>query len=467
VIDQQLKRVLVVDDEANQRAAVSQMIERWGFSVDTAGDGAEALERMRAFDPDAIITDMIMPGMDGLQLLEKVREEEGDHAPAIIVLTGYGSMETALSTVHDHGAFWFVEKPVRPRAFRVLLERAVAQRKLDRYSETLERQLSNQGILGELSGLSKAMQEIFFLIRQAAPTRTNILITGESGTGKELAARAIHDGSPRRSGPFVALNCAALPEALIESELFGHEKGAFTGALTRRPGCFELANGGTLLLDEIGDMPLGLQSKLLRVLENRTVRRIGSAHEFQVDVRVVSSTNQDLEEMVRSNQFREDLYFRLSVFHIPLPPLRDRLDDLRILSETILRDLNEVHGSRVTGVHPDVLEAFGRYPWPGNVRELRNILERALVFAGEGEIQVSHLPKGFAGLPEERPKRTLSPVPSVTLPVGTTLDQAERELIQITLTYTRNNRSRAADMLGIDPKTLYNKLKGSVANGGE
>jgi DNA-binding NtrC family response regulator len=467
VLEQQSKRVLVVDDELNQREAVARMIERWGFATETAANGSEALEKLRVFNPDAIVTDMIMPGMDGVQLLEKLREEEGDRAPAVIVLTGYGSIETAISTVHDYGAFWFVEKPLRPRAFRVLLERAVAQRKLDRYSETLERQLSSQGVLGKLTGQSKAMQEVFFLIRQAAPTRTNILITGESGTGKELVARAIHDGSPRRSGPFVAMNCAALPEALIESELFGHERGAFTGALTRRPGCFELAQGGTLLLDEIGDMPLGLQSKLLRVLESRSVRRLGASQEFDVDVRVVSSTNQNLQEQVAKGQFREDLFFRLSVFQIPLPPLRDRLDDIPLLSEAIIRDLNVSHGSKVTSIHPEVLDAFSRYGWPGNVRELRNVLERAIVFADEDEVLPSHLPKGFAGLPDERPKRTLSPVPSVMLPVGTTLEQAEREMIQITLTYTRNNRSRAAEMLGIDPKTLYNKLKGPTAPSGE
>jgi DNA-binding NtrC family response regulator len=237
--------------------------------------------------------------------------------------------------------------------------------------------------------------------------------------------------------------------------------------LTRRPGCFELAQGGTLLLDEIGDMPLGLQSKLLRVLESRMVRRLGASQEFQADVRLVSSTNQDLQAMVQKNQFREDLYFRLSVFQIPLPPLRDRLEDIPALSDAIVQDLCTSHGTRIRSIHPEVLEAFRRYSWPGNVRELRNVLERALVFADDDEILATHLPKGFAGLPDERPKRTLGPVPSVTLPVGTTLDQAERELIHITLTYTRNNRSKAAEMLGIDPKTLYNKLKGPTVTSGE
>jgi DNA-binding NtrC family response regulator len=461
------KRVLVVDDELNQRSAIAAMIERWGFVAESAADGAEALDRMRTFNPDAIVTDIMMPGMDGMQLLERLREEHGAGAPSVIVLSGYGNVDTAITTVHDYGAFWFLEKPVRPRAFRVLLERAVAQHRLSRYNDSLERQLSSQGVLGQLCGKAQPMQEVFFLIRQAAPTRANVLITGESGTGKELAARAIHDLSPRRAGPFVALNCAALPESLMESELFGHERGAFTGALTRRPGCFELAEQGTLLLDEVGDMPALLQAKLLRVLENHRVRRLGGSEEHQFDVRVVAATNRPLEEIVHSGQFREDLFFRLSVLHITLPPLRDRVEDLPLLCESILRDLNVAHESRITGLHPEVMQALERHSWPGNVRELRNLLERALVLAREGEIALEHLPKGFGTRPVERPKLSLAPVPAVTLPVGTTLEQAEREVIRMTLTWTKHNRSRAAEMLGIDPKTLYNKLKENGASGVE
>jgi DNA-binding NtrC family response regulator len=461
------KRVLVVDDDVSQREAIAGMIERWGFTVDTAADGSQALERIRQFEPDAIVTDLIMPGMDGIQLLERLRDEHGDRAPSVIVLTGYGNIDTAVTTVHEYGAFWFVEKPVRPRAFRALLDRAIGHRRLTRYSESLERQLTNQGVLGQLCGHTPCMQEVFFLINQAAPTRVNVLITGESGTGKELAARAIHDFSPRRAGPFIALNCAALPESLMESELFGHEKGAFTGALTRRPGCFELAHQGTLFLDEVAEMPSTLQAKLLRVLENHSVRRLGGSQEHQFDVRVVAATIQPLEELARAGQFREDLYFRLGVVHIPLPPLRDRLEDLPQLCEAVLRDLNASHGARITSLHPDVMRAFHRHDWKGNVRELRNILERALVLAQEGEIDINHLPRGFGGLTLEKVQRSLAPVPSVTLPVGTTLDQAEHKLIEITLTWTKQNRSRAAEILGIDPKTLYNKLKGSGAAAGE
>ncbi|HYI97700.1 MAG TPA: sigma-54 dependent transcriptional regulator [Bryobacteraceae bacterium] len=461
------KRVLVVDDELNQRTAVAAMIDRWGFQTLTAADGMEALERLREFTPDAIVTDLMMPRMDGMQLLVKLKEEEGGNAPAVIVLTGYGSLDTAVTTVHEYGAFWFVEKPIRPRAFRALLDRAVAHRRLGRYNECLERQLTNQGVFSKLCGKTKQMQEVFFLIRQAAPTRANILITGDSGTGKELVARAIHDASPRQAGPFVAVNCAALPETLIESELFGHEKGAFTGALNRRAGCFELAHEGTLFLDEIGDMPLALQSKLLRVLETRHFRRLGGAQEIEVDVRLVAATNRVLADSVRDGSFREDLYFRLSVLEVPLPPLRERLDDLPELCDSILRDLKTTYGSTMPYIHPDVLDAFRRHPWPGNVRELRNVLERALVLSVGSEIVVSHLPQGFGTLPHLPPKRSLGPTPSVTLTAGTSLEDAELEMIHITMAFTNNNRARAAEILGIDPKTLYNKLKERSTSAGE
>jgi len=451
------RRVLIVDDEANQRSALSRMVERWGFIAETAADGQEALDKLPLFEPHAIVTDVMMPGMDGMELLSRLNEIAG--APPVIVLTAFGSMDAALTTVHEHGAFWFVEKPIRPRAFRVLLDRAVAHRRLSDDKERLERQLSSRGVLGKLIGSSPAMQKIFFLLRQAAPTHANILITGESGTGKEVVARLVHDLSPRSAGPFVAINCAALPETLIESELFGHEKGSFTGAITARQGCFELANSGTLLLDEIGEMPLALQSKLLRVLEDRRVRRLGAAREIQLDVRLLASTNRDPQKMVKEGKFREDLFYRLSVITVVLPPLRDRIEDIPALAETILAELNQKHHTRITSLDPAVLPALQRYAWPGNVRELRNLLERASVLAGEGEIRSEHLPQSLTGAEAEPPRRALGPIPSFTFNVGATLEQAERELIRITLTYTKNNRTRAAEILGINQKTLYNKLK--------
>ena len=451
------KRVLIVDDEANQRSAVSRLVEKWGFAVDTAENGQEALDKLPSFLPHAIVTDVMMPVMDGMELLRRLTEIPG--APPVIMLTAFGSMEAALTTVHEHGAFWFVEKPVRPRAFRVLLDRAVAHHRLSEDKERLERQLSNRGVLGNLIGTSRAMQEVFFLIRQAALSNATILITGESGTGKEVVARLVHSLSPRSAAPFVAMNCAALPETLIESELFGHEKGAFTGALVARQGCFELANNGALLLDEIGDMPLVLQSKLLRLLEDRKVRRLGASREIQVDVQLIAATNRNLEAMAAEGKFREDLYYRLNVVTIALPPLRERSEDVPALAEAILADLNAKHHTQITGLDPGVVQALQRYQWPGNVRELRNVLERAVVLTREGEIHMDRMPPSVASATGEAIQRNLGPVPSVTFNIGVTLEQVEREVVELTLAFAKQNRTRAAEILGINQKTLYNKLK--------
>ncbi|MDX1982594.1 MAG: sigma-54 dependent transcriptional regulator [Bryobacteraceae bacterium] len=451
------RRVLIVDDEPNQRSAVSQMAEKWGFAVETAANGLEALEKIPAFEPDAIVTDVMMPEMDGMELLRRLNEMPG--APPVIVLTSYGNMDTALTTVHEHGAFWFVEKPIRPRGFRVLLERAVGHHRLSADKERLERQLSNRGVLGRLIGKSAAMQEVFFLVKQAAPSTANILLTGESGTGKEVVSRLIHELSPRAAGPFIAMNCAALPETLIESELFGHEKGAFTGALTARQGCFELANGGTLLLDEIGDMPLALQAKLLRVLEERRIRRLGAPREIAVDVRLLAATNRDLKQMAAEGKFREDLFYRLSVLTVTLPPLRERQEDIPALAAEILDELNRKHNTRVAALDSSIIPVLVRYPWPGNVRELRNVLERAVVLCGEGEIRPEHLPQSVTGATAEPVRRNLGPTPQAVFTVGVSLDQIEREVIGLTMAYTKHNRTRAAEILGINQKTLYNKLK--------
>ncbi len=449
--------VLVVDDEANQRTALASMLEGWGYRVQTASDGQEALDRLREFDAGVVITDLMMPVLDGKELLRRLHEQP--RHPLAIVLTAFGNIETALETVHDLGAFWFLEKPLEPRALRLLLERATAQRRLESYSAELERQLAGQGVLGELVGSSPAMQSVYSLIRQVAPTRATVLISGESGTGKELAARAIHGLSPRRDGPVVAVNCASMPEALIESELFGHEKGSFTGAVERRRGCFELAHEGTLLLDEIGDMPALTQAKLLRVLEDKRIRRIGGAKEIEVDVRVVASTNRPLDEMARDGKFREDLFFRLAVFRVELPPLRERKQDLPALCAALISTLNARHECRVAGLHPETFEILAQHDWPGNVRELRNVLEYAVILAGEGEALPSHLPRS-GGLPVRHPAPpAAAAADGVLLPVGTTLERAERELIELTLRHTANNKTRAATILGVSPKTLFNKLR--------
>jgi transcriptional regulator with PAS, ATPase and Fis domain len=334
-------------------------------------------------------------------------------------------------------------------------------------AERLQRQLSYQGVLVDMVGNSPQMQQVFSVIRQVAPSKASVLISGESGTGKELVARAIHHLSGRRNGPFIAINCAALPETLMESELFGHEKGAFTGALERRAGCFELAQHGTLLLDELAEMPVGTQAKLLRVLEDSRVRRLGGKSEISVDVRVIASTNRVIEEVLKKGELREDLYYRLNVFEIQLPPLRERMSDLPLLCETLINQLSRKHQVNVSHLSAEVMEAFRKHPWPGNVRELRNVLERAVIVAGEGAIQMAHLPYDFGVSSGTRTPVQIIEPENVRLPVGTTVAQGEKALIQLTLQHTKNNKTRAADILGISLKTLFNKLKeyGAEAEG--
>jgi DNA-binding NtrC family response regulator len=449
--------VLIVDDEESQRTPLAAMIAAWGFTVETASDGQEALDKLANFPANVIVTDLMMPRMDGFELMKRLASN-GNMPPAI-VLTAFGNIETAIQTIHDLGAFWFLEKPIQPAALRVLLERAASQSQLAEETERLQRQLSYTGVLVDMVGTSQEMQQVFSVIRQVAPSKAAVLVEGESGTGKELVARAIHQLSNRRGGPFVAINCAAMPETLMESELFGHEKGAFTGALERRAGCFELAQHGTLLLDELAEMPSGTQAKLLRVLEDSRVRRLGSKSEISVDVRVIASTNRNIEEALKKGDLREDLYYRLNVFQISLPALRQRMSDLPVLCETLITHLNRKHSCNITHVTPEVMEAFKKHSWPGNVRELRNVLERAVIMAGEGAIQMAHLPYDFGVSVGSRPPAQVFEPDTVRLPVGTTVSDAEKALIQVTLQHTKNNKTRAAEILGISLKTLFNKLK--------
>ena len=441
------------------------MVSTWGMTAETASDGNDAIEKLNHFTPDVIITDINMPGMDGFGFLEKLREM-GDMPPTI-VLTAYGNVETAVKTVQEMGAYWYLEKPIQANNLEVLVRRAGAHAGLKTEKKALERQLAYKGTMGELVGASSCMQEIFALLQQAGPSKACVLITGESGTGKELVARTLHALSPRRQGPFVAINCAALPETLIESELFGHEKGSFTGASERRAGCFEVAQHGTLLLDEIGEMPMPTQAKLLRILEDSRVRRLGGKTEFEVDVRLIAATNKIPDEAVRGGHLREDLYYRLNVFHIHLPPLRDRKEDIPPIAESLMHDLNRKHDCRVTEISRETLDAFQRHDWPGNVRELRNVLERAVILAGEGAIEQTHLPAFLQGTTElgAAPAAKTAAAPPVEDPgvvrfrIGTTVEEAEKGLILRTLEHTRNNKTRAAEILGISLKTLHNKLK--------
>jgi DNA-binding NtrC family response regulator len=445
-------RILIVDDDERQRSALVAMLADCDFETAVAADGQEALERLAAFNADVIVADLVMPRMDGFELLRHLKER-GNLTPAI-ALTGFGSMEKALSAIHDLKAFWFLEKPVEPRTFKTLLERAIRYKRSLQKTDELKRELSLRGVLGDLVGISPAMQRVFSLIRQVAPTSAPVLISGESGTGKELVAREIHKCSPRGDGPFVAINAAALPETLVESELFGHERGAFTGAMERSAGCFEQAHGGTLFLDEIGEMPQSTQPKLLRVLEDLRVRRLGGKHEIAVDTRVLAATSQEL-----GTHLREELYYRLSVFQIVVPPLREHKEDIPPIAEAMLQNLNRKHGTRITGVDADVLEVLGRYDWPGNVRELRNILERAAILAGEGSIRLTDLPSPALGLspgPYARPQSGYEG--PVMLEPGQPLAKIEESYIKLTLDHVGGNRKQAADMLGISLRTLQNRI---------
>ncbi len=447
-------RVLVVDDEENQRRGLTSLIGAWGYEVRQAQHGEEALEVLESWPAELMVTDMMMPVLDGPGLLAKLREQPSP--PQSIVVTAFGSLDIALKTIHDLGAFWFLEKPIDPQALKLLLERALSARRLSDDNRLLERQLGYGGRLGGLVGQTPVMQELYGLIQQVAPKKASVLISGESGTGKELVARAIHSLSPRAQCPFVALNCAALPESLIESELFGHEKGSFTGALERRAGCFELAHRGTLLLDEIGEMPVSTQAKLLRVLEDGRVRRLGAKSELDVDVRIVAATNRKLEEAIVKGAFREDLFYRLNVFRLELAPLRQRLDDLGLLCENLIHQMNVKHGVKISGLDDAAALALRRRDWPGNIRELRNVLERAAILAGEGLIRSSHLPSGTGSVA----LAALSNDPeAITVRVGTTVDDAEQALILKTLEHAKQNKTRAAEILGISLKTLHNKLK--------
>ena len=371
------------------------------------------------------------------------------------------------TSFEPHHAGTALDRPIQAEVREVLIRGAGSHTGLLEDKRNLEMQPSHKGSLGELVGTSRKMREIFALLQHAGPSKACVLITGESGTGKELVARAVHALSPRRQGPFVAINCAALPETLIESELFGHEKGSFTGAWERRAGCFEVAQRGTLLLDEIGEMPMQTQAKLLRVLEDSRVRRLGGKTEFEVDVRVVAATNQVPEEAVRGGHLREDLYYRLNVFQVHMPPLRERKADIPILGETLLWDLIRKHQCRVTGISPAVLNAFEQYNWPGNVRELRNVLERAMILAGEGAIEQKHLPEFLRNrVSSDAPvvvsvaaAAACAAAGTVHSPVGTTLAEAEKTLILNTLRYTENKKVRAAEILGISLRTLHNRLR--------
>jgi len=442
------ERVLIVEDDPATRSGLAELVQAWGFLTDEAADGEEAMRKVTTFRPAIIVSDLVMPRMGGADLLRALKDQLSDIT--LILLTAQGTVDSAVEAIKD-GAYDYLSKPVDPQRLQILLKKAVERQDTLREVRALRRQLREQGSFGRIIGNSPGIRAVYRVIEQSAPTSASVLISGESGTGKELIAQTIHELSPRATFPFVAINCAAIPETLLESEIFGHEKGAFTGATDRRTGVFELAHRGTLFLDEIAEMMPATQVKLLRVLQERIFRRLGGRQEISVDVRVIAATNQNPQDAVNSGKLREDLFYRLNVFALDLPPLRARREDIPLLVQTFLSEFNRTNAKGIRAVDQEAMYLLERYPWPGNIRELRNVIERATILAESEFIEPRHLPPTLISRGEES-------LPTLTIAPGTTVDEAERRLILLTLDHTRNNKTRAAEILGISLKTLHNKL---------
>ncbi|HEY7870559.1 MAG TPA: sigma-54 dependent transcriptional regulator [Methylomirabilota bacterium] len=445
-------RILIADDEEDSRAALETLLGSWGYVTDVAAEGREALEKAPTLRPSLVITDLIMPDLDGLSLLNALQQEM-PRVP-VIILTGRATVDTAVAAMRQ-GAYDYLTKPVDVDRLRLLIEKALERaRSLDEIM-ILRRRVKQVWGLGRLIGRSAPMQEIHRLIEQAAATPAPVLIHGETGTGKELVARTLHELSARGSGPFVAVNCAAMPETLLESEIFGHERGAFTDARDRREGCFELAHGGTLLLDEVAEMHPGIQAKFLRVLEEGSFRRLGGKTEIRVDVRVVAATNKDPHAAMKDGAFREDLFYRLNVFVVPVPPLRQRIEDIPLIVSGFIEEFNGKYDKRIAGADDATVKILMAQSWPGNVRELRNVVERAFIACEGTVITPRHLPStpqaGVTAAPGGDPD-------SLTVPIGLPLREVEKQFVLRTLA-AESNKTRASDRLGISTKTLHNMLQ--------
>ena len=445
------RSILILEKNSDGDSSLHQLLDSWGYETVKAESLASAIETANETKPIAIIDAGTASDRDEFALAREIRARELNLP--VILLTEQGSIEGAVRAIQEEGVYHYFEKPIDPGKLKLVLDRAVELAQTKRENESLRRQLQDRGAFGELVGSSDAMRNIYTLIEQVAPSSASVLITGESGTGKELVARTIHKMSPRRDRPFVAINCSAIPETLMESELFGHEKGAFTGAASRRQGCFELADTGTLLLDEIGEMPAVLQAKLLRVIEERAVRRLGSPSEIGVDVRLLAATNRQPQQAVAEGKLRNDLLYRLNVFRVHLPSLGERKEDLPLLAQHLVTQLAEKHNRPARFLSPSALQALQFHAWPGNVRELRNVIERAVIICSGEQIERHH----FAPYPIEQRER-LRNEDTLTMPVGTPLEEVERQMIMRTLQKTKNNKTRAAELLGISLKTLHNKL---------
>jgi len=458
-------RILLVDDDTAVRLAMTRGLRRAGYEVDAFPDGMTALSFLREHpDVELLVTDLKMPGMDGITVLRRARELVPDIG--ILMVTAYASVDTAVEAM-KHGASDYIEKPIDLDVLRRRVENLVEKVRLGRevtqfreIRSILEERGSFEGMIGQ----SRAMLELFRKIQQVAPTTSSVLIVGESGVGKELVARALHRRSERARETFLPVDCAAIPAELIESELFGHERGAFTGAQARKPGKFELAHKGTLFLDEIGEVPLGVQAKLLRALETRTFMRVGGTEEITVDVRVLAATNRNLEEMSREGKFRADLYYRLNVVTLEIPPLRERRDDIPLLATAFLEQFAREHDRPVPVLTPEALQVLKAAPWPGNVRELRNLMQSLVILHPGTEIGVHHLPEPIRRAVEESAPAVEGADPAASF-VGKKMEDIEREVILRTLEMTGGNRSRAAQALGIGLRTLQRKIKQYRAEG--
>jgi DNA-binding NtrC family response regulator len=442
-------KILVVDDDAAMREVLEIRLRQWGYHVGLAANGLEAQRLAKSYDPDIVISDVVMPDLSGLDLLSSLKA--GNPARPIILITAHASVDMAVEAMKK-GAQDFVTKPVDYAKLKAILEAAQRDVELRQESQRLASRLEKGAGFESFVGVSKPMREVYELVKLLGASDASALITGESGTGKELVARTIHELSPRANGPFIAINAAAIPETLMESEIFGHERGAFTGAAAMRPGCFELADKGTLFLDEIAEMPVELQPKLLRVLEDGRVRRLGGKQEFTFDVRVIAATNQDPRQAIQNGRLREDLYYRLNVFTVAMPPLRERKGDIPLLAQHFIGEFNRKHNVNVQALRPETLELLTAYSWPGNVRELKNVIERAVIVARGEWIEPSHLPP-YVQDP------TVDAGAKIILPVGITAAEAEKELILKTLERVGQNKAEAARQLGLDVKTIRNKLK--------
>src|SRR3989339_321600 len=441
--------ILVIDDNEEHAIATAEALQKVGCKCLIATSGKEGLKIIEGGEIDIVITDLIMHDIDGLQILKTTKERLPE--AEVILITGYGTVETAVDAMQK-GAATYLLKPININHLRAAVDKVVEKQNIVRNNIELHKQLEEKFGFSGIIGNSQQMHRIFNILKQIASTTATVLIMGESGTGKELIARAIHYNGPRKNNPFVELNSAAISETLLESELFGHEKGAFTGALHQRKGKFEYANNGSLFLDEVGDMPLTTQAKLLRVIEDGRIVRVGGNESVKIDVRIIAATNKDLGELVKEGKFREDLYFRFNVICLRLPPLRERQEDIFLLMDVFIKEFSKKNGKKIKDITPEARKNLFRYNWPGNVRELKNCIESMIVFNQNGILDINDIPEHIY-------KSNRTALTGPVFPVGITLEEMEKELMKNTLAYVGGNRGETARILGIGERTLYRKLE--------